>query len=155
MKESIAPVLTAQECFNRVAKHLFSQGEMCRDIDMMCLYRQDSTAACPTRCAIGALIPDEKYSSTMERKGVVTLLRLYESEVQVCQSDHGTFVELFKDVFPKDMVLKRDFLAELQSVHDSSPHWISTQVMRNALEKVAQRFGLDYSILVGLSFSDR
>lgn len=55
--------MTAQEIFNIVALHLFNQQAGSFDENYEhCLYRNDDGL----KCAIGCLIPDEKYSEDME-----------------------------------------------------------------------------------------
>jgi hypothetical protein len=150
MKESIAPVLDAQEVFNRVAKHLFEQGERCASDGGNCFYRGDRTAACPKRCAIGIFIPDAEYSQKMEGRGVREFFR--EPDLSL---ERFLFEAIFKDVFPEDHDTKLYFLSRLQNVHDNYNNWSNTETMKTELRGVAEEYSLDTSVLAGLKFKDR
>lgn len=152
MKESVSLVLDAQEVFNRVAKHLFEQGERCSTPDGACMYRLDNTAACPKRCAIGALIPDEKYSPTMESHVISAFYQASSNDVFV--EDKLILRELFENVFFGDEDKKIRFLSALQSSHDMLCSWSSTASMKKRLAGIAKSYQLDASILYGLSFTD-
>lgn len=73
-----------------------------------CRYRADSTAACEQRCAVGLLIPDEKYTPAMERRGVREVLREFPGAVDIpdgmdywdmanVQAAHDDWVSLWRD----------------------------------------------------------
>ena len=55
--------MNAQEIFDKVMGHLRKQGERSINNNDACLYRGPGSL----QCAIGCLIPDELYSSQMER----------------------------------------------------------------------------------------
>lgn len=59
--------------FDKMLEHLRAQG--CRSVDEFdsCLYRGPNG----TKCAVGALIPDEKYSKDMEDISASGLLNLF------------------------------------------------------------------------------
>jgi hypothetical protein len=46
-----------------------------------------------------------------------------------------------------------NLLQRLQNVHDMPDHWVSDERMRWELSLAAQTFGLDDSVLPGLSFN--
>ena len=130
--------MTPQEIFDTVARHLFTQGE--RSIaastdyyedDVNCMYRSPSGMT----CAVGCLIPDAAYLPSMEGSGATGLCRM------------------FSDVLPKWMAENSELLDYLQMTHDQVAHWRRDVDMKFALSIVADRFGLDKSILDGLSFN--
>lgn len=51
-----------QEAFNKVWNHfVVNKGPLSFIQGAICMYRLDKTAACPIRCAVGVLMPDEEY----------------------------------------------------------------------------------------------
>lgn len=54
-------VRTKKEMFDKVSKHLLAQNARCME-NLLCRYRNSEGM----KCAIGALIPDELYSPSME-----------------------------------------------------------------------------------------
>jgi hypothetical protein len=62
--------MTAQEVFDTVATHLLTQGRKALSDDKQCAYRAPNG----DKCAVGCLIPDDKYVPKMEGKGVDFLL---------------------------------------------------------------------------------
>ena len=133
--------MTPQEIFDTVAKHLFTQGKragILRDGGdgfygpvFRCRYRAPDGAT----CAVGKLLPDDAYDPKMEG-AVVALL-----------------ISSFGGALPSWMRENVDLLDRLQKVHDQETHWASETRMRWELSLVAQSFGLDDSILLGLSFN--
>ena len=100
---------TLQEVFDVVAEHLLKQGVQSRieTVDGLgnqdyvgCAYRSE----CGTlKCAVGVLIPEEKYTKKLEGTGVGHVLR--------CLDSWG--------VVEKDAVM-HSLLTSLQKVHDES-----------------------------------
>jgi len=85
-----------QEIFDRVAKHLLQQN--CVAVTSFgCAYRGYKN----TKCAIGALIPDDIYDPDMEGNDIISLLNKYPS-----------IKNLFEGV-------DKTFLDKLQQCHDS------------------------------------
>jgi hypothetical protein len=132
--------MTPQEIFDTVARHLFTQGERAgivlddeadRGEGFSCRYR----GPCGTACAVGKLIPDDAYDPGMEGCGVTQLM------------------DNFGPDLPQWMVGNYELLDRLQMVHDQDAHWISDERMRFELSMAAQSYGLDGSILPGLSFN--
>lgn len=120
-----------QEIFDKVATHLFTQGVMSHSDAMDdCLYRGPNG----TMCAVGCLIPDDKYTYDMEHKSVFYLGKVYP--------------ELFH---------KRNIplLDALQNIHDDRVSWFSTDRMKAKLKSVAKRFRLKATVLETLSFNGR
>lgn len=77
MKIKDRPVPSDQEVFDKVAAHLLKQGERCYDPykEPDCRYRNGEL-----KCAIGCLIPSNRYSENMEDgSGPKELLNTYEN----------------------------------------------------------------------------
>jgi hypothetical protein len=138
--------MTPQEIFDTVARHLFTQGEragivMDDDPDNIvagfsCRYRAPGGAT----CAVGKLIPDDAYDPRMEgcsAKG------LFDPDI----SGRPDFR------LPKWMGDEVVLLQSLQLVHDVADHWADDKRMRWELSLVATAYGLDDSVLPGLSFN--
>jgi hypothetical protein len=129
--------MTPQEIFDTVARHLFTQGERAgrrtvfHRTEFSCRYRGPNG----TRCAVGIFIPDSAFDQSMEGVGMVGLL-----------VDHG-------DKLPAWMRHNSELLERLQTAHDLEENWVSTTRMRWELSLAALTFGLDDSILQGLSFN--
>ena len=120
--------MTPQEIFDTVARHLFTQGKQSTD-PIYCLYRGPDG----TKCAVGVLIPDATYDEDMEGCSIAGLLD--EFSLPAWMGEHV------------------NLLQHLQSVHDVDSRWADDKRMRWALSLVAQAYGLDDSILPGLSFN--
>lgn len=94
--------MSRQAIFTKVAEHLLTQNERARGFDHSfgynrCMYRTDDGK----KCAIGCLIPDDRYSSALEGKIVF---------------DSGVF-----EAIDPDLGATRDdfgFLDSLQNIHD-------------------------------------
>lgn len=132
--------MTPQDIFDTVARHLFTQGERSARLvldddgepeDTECLYRGPNGMS----CAIGALLPDAAYRESMEGQGAVQLCRQWS------------------DVLPAWMPANVDLLEDLQIIHDRAINWKDEATMKFALALLADRTGLDKSILDTLSFN--
>jgi hypothetical protein len=132
--------MTPQEIFDTVARHLFTQGQRAGyernredygDESFACRYRGPGG----TTCAVGVLIPDAAYDPEMEGAGVTMLL------------------DSFGPGLPAWMRDNHELLDRLQMVHDQGDYWVSDRRMRFELSMAAHAFGLDDSILEGLSFN--
>lgn len=112
---------TKQACFDKVATHLLTQREK-SSIGTNCVYRGKDGL----KCAIGCLIPDERYLPTMEKKTVETLLY-----------DFPTLREV-PEINGNDELLQR-----LQSCHDAHDvdNW------RAQLRLIAEAFNLDPAVV--------
>jgi hypothetical protein len=90
--------MTPQMIFDKVVDHLYTQGKPASDASG-CLYRHASEDG-NLACAVGALIQDHEYESSMERRGVNYIL----------------------DTYPQLQHLKEntDLLYDLQRSHDGS-----------------------------------
>ena len=106
--------MTKQEIFDKVAKHLLTQGVRSVDgANGRCMYRGTNG----TKCAAGCLIPDDKYDNRFERKAWSSIA----------------------DKFP-ELIEHEHLIQQLQIVHDSCApeQWIT------ALRNTATIFGLEY-----------
>ena len=131
--------MTPQEIFETVSRHLFAQGERAFQLgdantDGMCMYRGPND----TKCAVGCLIPDDVYLSTMENKRVN----------QLVTGDYH---------LPNFITENLDLLSELQYVHDRTESWRSTEEMQYQLGRAPRHVGydLDTTFLADLKFADR
>lgn len=107
--------MKAQTVFDKVVRHLHKQGKRAfqdNAVGGACLYRTKEGLT----CAVGCLIPEEAYHSSMEGKNVTAIL----------------------DFMPKYFE-HVDLLEELQNVHDSSK---SRSWLVRELRSVAVQFGL-------------
>src|SRR5579862_8760887 len=133
-----APVLpqTAQEIFDAVAKHLARQGHRCVNERGSCVYRGPLGDA----CAVGHLIPDEEYDSTIEDRTVFS----------IAEDMAFDWMERLKP--------NRNLLADLQDAHDAPMIEIHGSVSANPtpiverLRQTADRHGLSFAILDTLTF---
>lgn len=117
-------VITEQTVFDRVCEHLIAQGRPAAGERHSCAYRGNDGSA----CAVGCLIPDDRYDEGMEGAGVgYTVLRRVPELTPV-----------------------RHLLAELQRVHDSTALWngksaftghlgFDVPLLKGALRDVAER----------------
>ena len=129
--------MEAQEIFDKVATHLFTQG--CRsapnhkDTAGVCLYRGPNG----TSCAVGVLIPDEIYAQEMEGVTITNLLDEEDNDWKL----------------PSWMHENEALLTSLQGVHDFPGNWYSTANMQRALRNVAKSCRLSADVLAGLAFA--
>ena len=111
---------TAQQLFDTVATHLRMQAGVCADVEGLCRYRGIDD---DTKCAVGALIPNEVYRPDMEKKGVSALI------------SSGLLPAGLSEEFSTNIEL----LNRLQGIHDSYPidRW-EEQLARAAREHQLQ-----------------
>jgi hypothetical protein len=127
--------MTPQKIFDKVAKHLFTQGKRAM-LDPtresgQCMYRGPDGS----KCAVGVLIPNKLYRKGMEMRTIIGLLD--DEEV----------------VLPAWMAENRELLWALQCVHDQHEAWGSSMTMRLKLRTEAVAHGLDDAILDSLLFA--
>jgi hypothetical protein len=131
--------MNAQEIFNKVATHLFTQGVQAKDeATNKCLYLDQSTGH---QCAVGCLLDKDEAirADTFDCEGA------------------GTGVQSILDqgLLPAELSPHIHLLSILQDIHDGKSNWEETQFMREELRECAIEHQLDYSILENLSFADR
>lgn len=114
-----------QAVFNRVVNHLLNQNQHCRsEISGVCRYREIKGST-TFRCAIGALIPDDRYDSAFEGALLID-----------CPEIRHLLQELFGPLDEKD----RRLLYALQAAHDS----FDVKFWPAQLFAIAVREGLEY-----------
>ncbi len=132
--------MTSQTMFDRVATHLLTQNKPARDSNGECRYRTKDGL----KCAIGELIPDDKYDPDFEGAGGSALYM---------KPDYGDgdspFTRKTAEIRKAaGFTLKQGRLAyALQSVHDEyePKQWLAQ------LFGVAANFGLKTTVLEGRS----
>lgn len=117
-------MLTAQEIFNTVATHLLTQMQKSL-LDGRCVYRHPDGL----KCAVGCLITDEEYQSTMEGNSITTLIY------------HDPMMENFK-IYPSLLrfVDQVSLLRALQRIHDG----IDPEFWEENLKITAHSYKLDF-----------
>lgn len=115
-----------QEAFDRIANHIFTQGERAYTEGDGCQYRTKTGL----KCAVGALIPDEDYYPGMER------ISLFEISQKV-EALRGLDISM---------------LRSLQTVHDDRFNWASSETIKSALRNVGDRYELNTDVLNHLEF---
>ena len=124
--------MTHQEIFNKVVTHLFTQGRPARDEEGHCMYRGPNK----TSCAVGCLIPDEKYKLCMEGKSAMSLATLYQDEVgELFLNTSATFLQSLQRAHDrcatnKDDSFDKDHLKSLL-IEVASAHSLSTEVLES------------------------
>jgi hypothetical protein len=128
-----------QQAFETVAKHLFTQGEPATD-EVGCKYLYGEM-----KCAIGCLIPDDKYDAKFENNEVTTIVL-------------NTFGGKEED---------KGFYGKLQALHDSGVYyqtstgrviteaWATSNAMRTALQFIGEEYKLSTAFLDELKFKDK
>jgi hypothetical protein len=101
-----------QEVFDIVVDHLRKQGQPSIGSQGSCAYRGDKGR----RCAIGVLIPDSKYSSSLELASVTRIMNL--------DDEPWTPDEIFPEHFYEKTF--KELLQDLQTVHDTDVSWDET-----------------------------
>lgn len=118
--------MTRQETFDKVAQHLLRQNARAMGpgaIGPQCVYR----APDGKKCAVGCLIPDDKYNPSMEGRSLVM---------------HGPLQAIVGCENARDMLRLLD---ALQGCHDDVP----VEKWREHLKHIAERHGLDARALDG------
>jgi len=117
---------SAQEVFDIVVNHLFTQGRPAYDGVQGCMYR----APDGLRCAVGVLIPDDLYDKALEKN----------------PSDY--IVQDFFDADLADWRKHKDLLRRLQGIHDNCSRTkegtFNLTVLDEDLRNAAAHFSLEY-----------
>lgn len=121
---------TKQQVFDRVVAHLRAQGicAMTDGVAMQCRYRGPNN----TKCAVGALIPDDDYDIGMEGKNLSALLASYQ------------YGDALRRILPEAEEYY-EMLANLQGIHDSSMPTLNEELNRNdgrSMERVEHKLQL-------------
>jgi hypothetical protein len=109
--------MTAQELFDTVVAHLLKQNKKSLGTDGFCKYRGDIGL----KCAIGVLIPDDKYKTWMDYDPTTGLRCVL---VDIGLSEHYRLC------------------GRLQNIHDSD---IGAEVWMCRLQNLAKEFGLEFN----------
>lgn len=111
-------MFTRQQTFDIICNHLLTQNEKSRNGEGgACKYRDRQG----NRCAVGVLIPKEKYDSAMEGQ----IVNCLSSQVHILMKNLGHDIDL---------------LSSLQVVHDST----EASDWGEHLRLVAKMFGLEF-----------
>ena len=117
---------SAQEVFDIVVNHLFTQGRPAYDGVQGCMYRTHDGL----RCAVGVLIPDDLYDKALEKN----------------PSDY--IVQDFFDAVRADWREHKNLLRRLQSIHDhcsrTEKGTFNLAFLDTDLRNAAAHFSLEY-----------
>lgn len=125
------PQLSAIEVFERVSSHLLIQNRRAGSMVASCMYRVPNTSL---RCAVGCLIPDDKYSSDFEG---ISYVPISELEIGASAELALSLGRLISAVESEVGTGHTSLLRELQTIHDVSPpsEWsIKLQELRAAID---------------------
>lgn len=112
--------MNAQELFDKVTKHLLTQKVRATGSNGLCKLRDDQGRS----CAIGCLIPDNKYTPEMEEQ--------WHNPIAILSS--------FIDINEENLEL----LHQLRDLHDHT----EPKIWRHKLEQLAKRFNLSTENLI-------
>lgn len=134
-------MLTKQEIFSIVYKHLAAQG--CQSIapSGQCKYRLITEDGRTLKCAVGALIPDKYYVREIESTSIDFLLVYSERRLDVY---HRKLAMILKQsgISRTNLV----FVKTLQVIHDQ--YWTAKRTLHDVLE-VLQYIALSHSLNLG------
>lgn len=122
---------TDQETFDTVARHLLTQGKPAVIIGQGCAYRGSDG----TKCAVGCLIPDDKYSPAYENMAI---------------GGSGMRARELQDILREQGYDNIALLQDLQRAHDddvSSDPFDWPEFVREQLAGVAMKYGLNTKVL--------
>lgn len=119
-------LLSAQEVFDIVVNHLFTQGRPAYDDVQGCMYRTHDGL----RCAVGVLIPDDLYDKALEKN----------------PSDY--IIQYFFDADLADWREHKNLLMRLQNIHDNCSKTeegtFNLAFLDTDLRDAAANFSLEY-----------
>lgn len=121
-----------QQAFEASVRQMFAQGKPAQNDKGVCMYRGPNG----TKCAVGALIPDEAYSEDMEQNILSVLVEIDE----------------FSAVLPPILLENVTFFQGLQHIHDDELNWVNSEVLSNALIDFGSVHGLSVEFIDGLYF---
>lgn len=121
--------MTPQEIFDTCADHILRMPKQARRMpDLQCAYRGENGS----RCAIGALIPDDVYRPWMDQFDDPSILGILQG---------------MPHYFPDWMHTNRGLLFDLQRVHDDDANWFTRADLIDALKKVAKNHNLAPTVI--------
>lgn len=114
-------MITNQEAFDGALKHLRAQGKRAVDENDSCMYRQGNL-----KCAIGALIPDEKYNPEFEHLSVCveSVIEAFDGNLEECD-----FYQILQEELHDD--LDDDLTGLEQSAQNLAQKWKLNYVPSN------------------------
>lgn len=147
-------MMTAQQIFNKVAKHLATQQVQSRGrAGGKCMYRGRNG----TSCAVGCLIPEQSYRPEFDRVRQLDELALKQPELFLGgtsptstsvydMSRYSPFVEALAagGVDVKEHI---DLLTDLQKAHDSMPYEYASDTVV-MLKQIAEKYELSAEAVV-------
>lgn len=127
--------MTAQEVFDKVVNHLYTQGRPAKEDGKSCRYRGPNG----TKCAVGCLIPDDEYRPIMEYKIVCSINRMIDQHL------------IEAPVTKKLIGEHENMLSDLQLVHDqfvklNKDGTFNKIDLKKQLTEVAKRYKLQLNI---------
>lgn len=140
--------MTKQEIFDTVARHLFAQGEPAMDGNAACAYR----APKGLKCAVGALIADEHYSSNLDFPEAGHSITVVDKYRPVRIALHKSGVVTKSDIDHHSRSSRIALLSDLQVLHDNCPTGernmrFLTPPLKSALKRIAAKHKLDPAVL--------
>lgn len=121
--------------FNRIAEHLLNQGKPCTETGTdSCLYRGPNGMS----CAIGCLIPDDKYDPQFENIGIQIL-----RTTSVLKPNEKKFSEVILGLIGDMDYDDIELLKQLQNAHDdAATNTHPKQYWGAMLLSIAKRFNV-------------
>jgi hypothetical protein len=127
--------MTAQEIFDKVLTHLRKQKAAAMN-GAGCVYRNDKEQS----CAVGCLIPDDKYRDTMEGTSVRYLRR--EEVNDGTDPDAQHFMQVLTDLGLEPHLY---LLESLQVAHDNVLNSHGLQKWEAEMQAISERHSLTYT----------
>ncbi len=116
-------MLTNQQIFNKVSKHLLKQNKQSSE-NQQCKYKMIINSE-TLKCAVGCLIPEKLYISSIEGNSIAT-------------ASHQLLVILHKSKI--DIINSKELLMELQNIYD----YESPCSWKLKLKNIADKFSLTF-----------
>lgn len=127
-------MLTDQEMFDIVARHLLTQNERSEMCDGTCAYRGPNNL----KCAVGCLIPDSEYESRYEG---IALYGDFPVDPEKLANEADLFQYLVTEISDNF-----NLMAALQQLHDEG----YVYEWHNNLRALASDWDLSYAVVDGL-----
>lgn len=141
---------TAQEIFDKTARHIFAQGKRAMT-GGTCSYRTGDGLACAVGCHIS-----DAFARAADTSPLGSSVTSVARWIKAAQEGESAYALPAQSEVANDaqLILQHfDLLRCLQNVHDGGENWVSTEDMRHELRDVGMRFDLDTSVLDTLSFA--
>ena len=128
--------MKTQRMFDKVAEHLLNQNERCGDdVEGTCFYRMRTQDHRNLKCAVGAIIPDERYEPKYEMNGVVGLSITFPESLSDSLSQVGSVFwlaqmpvlislqQLHDNLEPAKWAVGLSYIAECYHLEYDGPEW--------------------------------